>query len=240
MKNGELIRRVHWVHGGHITDYTGLRTATIADIQTFKLLFNAAVPEDAYFMTAAIHDFYLGSDLETPEYLWLTRNQVPPATLVTYGDAIVWLGDHTLVRINKGLYGLSQAGRLAKEKLISLLAGNGYNIPDNTGCLFRHETRVIAFALVVNDFVIKYEHRDYVEYLLAAIEQEYSLEADWSGSLFLRISINYSKDLKTLPFFMPGYVEYVLKRFGVSLGQSPIHAPMRYYSLTPRCCPPPP
>ena len=86
------------------------------------------VSEAVSFMAADIRDFYLSSDLETPEYMWLTRSQVPPATLATFGDAIVWVGDRTLVRINKGLYGLPHAGRLAKEKLIALLARNGYNM----------------------------------------------------------------------------------------------------------------
>ena len=56
---------------------------------------------------------------------------------------------------------------------------------DNTECLFRHDTRDIAFALVADDFAIKYKHREDVEHLLAAIKQECSIKADWSGSLFL-------------------------------------------------------
>ena len=54
--------------------------------------------------------------------MWLTRNQVP--TLATYGNAIGWVRDHTLVRIRKDLYGLPQA----KEELIALLARNGYTM----------------------------------------------------------------------------------------------------------------
>ena len=70
MKDGELIRRVRGVYGGNITDYTGPRTATTADMKTFELLLNATVSEDDYFMSADIHDFYLGSDLGNPEYMW--------------------------------------------------------------------------------------------------------------------------------------------------------------------------
>ena len=103
----------------------------------------------------------------------IDTKQVPPATLATY-----CLGQKSdIVRINKCLYGLPQAGRVAEEKLITLLARNGYNMTDNTECLFRQEFREISFALVVDNFAIKYKHREDVEHLLAAIEKEFSLEA---------------------------------------------------------------
>ena len=73
MKGGEFIRRVRGVYSGEITDYTGPCTATTADMPTFKLHLYATVSEDASFMTADIHDFYLGSDLKTLEYMWLTK-----------------------------------------------------------------------------------------------------------------------------------------------------------------------
>ena len=64
-----LIRRVRGDNGGDITDYTGPCTATTADMQTFKLLLNATVSDDDSIMTAGIHDFYFGPDLETQVYM---------------------------------------------------------------------------------------------------------------------------------------------------------------------------
>ena len=104
----------------------------------------------------------------------MVNSQESSATLATYGVAIAWVGN----RINKGIYGLPKAGRLAKEKLIALLARSGYKMTDNNECLFRHDTRDNSFALIMNDFAINFKHREGVEHLLAAIEQEDSIEAD--------------------------------------------------------------
>ena len=197
-------------------------TATTADLQTLE----------AQFATVDIHDFYLGSDLEVPEYMWLSEAQVPQSIRQRYGSAITWHNGRTLVRITKGIYGLPQAGRLAKEKLIALLARHGYHMAKHTECLFQHESRNITFALVVDDFAIKYTNRADVDHLLAAIATEYSIDADWNGSFYLGMTVSFDPTPKTVSLSMPGYIDAALKRFGVALGPTPTHAPLRYYPIT--------
>ena len=93
IKDGAPDFRVRGTYGGNRSDYTGNRSSSTADLQTVKLLLNAAVSEDKHLATGDIHDFYLKSKLERPEYMWLTRDQVPEAIRLRYGSKIVWYND---------------------------------------------------------------------------------------------------------------------------------------------------
>ena len=227
-EGGELIRRVRGTYGGNVSDYAGNRSSWTADMQTIKLLLNAVVSENADFCTADIGDFYLGSQLEQEEYMWLTKAQIPEDIIEEYGEHMTWLGDKTMVRIVKGIYGLPQAGRLAHEKLCRLLKRHDYHACPNTPCLFVHATNGVKFTLVVDDFAIKYGNRPGVEHLFAAIREEYRLEVDWQGSKYIGMSIEYNKKERWLRLSMPGYVEAALARFGVVRSGKPTHNPTKF------------
>ena len=73
-------------------------------------------------MTVDISDFYLGSGLNRPDYMWLTDDQVPKNIRTRYCDKIIWKQNRIMVRSGKVIYGLPQAARHAKENLCSLVA----------------------------------------------------------------------------------------------------------------------
>ncbi len=54
------------------------------------------------------------------------------------------------IRIEKGMYGLPQAGMLAHKQLKENLAPHGYHPCRATPGLWRHKWREIQFALVVD------------------------------------------------------------------------------------------
>ena len=56
-------------------------------MQTVKLLLNATVSEDANLCSLDRKDFFLGSDLENDEFMWVSRDQVPPDCITRYGPA---------------------------------------------------------------------------------------------------------------------------------------------------------
>ena len=60
------------------------------------------------------------------------------------------------LEIQKGTYGLPQAGILANNRLKAYLAPLGYHPTKFTPGLWTHESRDITFALTVDDFFIKY------------------------------------------------------------------------------------
>ena len=75
--------------------------------------------------------------------------------------------------INEVMYGLSQAGNLENDKLIKELAVKGFGKKNHTPGLCKHKTKPVTFALVVDDFGIKYTHNEDVEMLLNKLQQKY-------------------------------------------------------------------
>jgi hypothetical protein len=106
MKDGVIVRRTRGTYGGNRSDYYGDKSAQTADMQTVKIMLNAAVSEDAELLILDIDNFYLGTYMERKEYMWLSRHHLSPAMIERYGASIVWYGDRCMVRVDKGIYGL--------------------------------------------------------------------------------------------------------------------------------------
>ena len=75
--------------------------------------------------------------------------------------------------IRKGMYGLPQASFLSHAKLTSVLAPHGYSPARNTLGLCTHATHPIAFALVVDDFGVKYVWEEHAKQLLNILLKNY-------------------------------------------------------------------
>jgi hypothetical protein len=111
------------------------------------------------------------------------------------------------------MYGLPQAGILAFNQLKTDLATHDYAPCTHTPGLWTHSTRDIMFSLVVDDFGIKYTNRDDAMHLLTALEELYTVTADWTGSLYLAMTLNWDYIHYTVDISMPCYVAKALDRF---------------------------
>ena len=89
--------------------------------------------------------------------------------------------NHIMVEINRGMYGLPQAGKIANEYLTELLAPAGYHPMPLTPGLWQHKTKPIAFSLVVDDFGVKYIDRRDVDHLLTTLAARYEYKIDETG-----------------------------------------------------------
>jgi hypothetical protein len=130
--DGTIKRRVRGTIGGDRVDYPGIVTANTAALDTVKILLNAVVSEDAHWATVDITDFYLGTPLDRSEYMRIPERLVPDrlkARLLSRGLRSV------LMQIDKGIYGLPQAGRLAQERLVAHLCAHGFHPAASTTCL---------------------------------------------------------------------------------------------------------
>ena len=96
------------------------------------------------------------------------------------------------MEIRKGMYGLPAAGIIANKLLKARLAKKGYFELPHTPGLWKHVSRTIAFTLVVDDFGVKYEGKEHVDHLLAALEDNYTIENDWEGKLYCSIELNWN------------------------------------------------
>ena len=70
-----------------------------------------------------------------------------------------------------------------QQTLTAKLAKNGYFELLNPPSLWKHITRPTVCTLVMNDFGVHYERREHVEHLLAALEENYTIENNWEGKL---------------------------------------------------------
>ena len=94
------------------------------------------------------------------------------------------------MEIQKGMYSLPAAGIITNKLLKACLAKKGYFELPHTPGLWKHVLRPITFTLVVDDFVVKYEGREHVEHLLAALEDNYTIENDCEEKLYFGIELD--------------------------------------------------
>jgi len=72
--------------------------------------------------------------------------------------------------IQKGMYGLPQAGIIAQELLADRLEKHGYSQSKIIPGLWTHAKRPICFTLVVDDFTVKYTREQDANHLISAIK----------------------------------------------------------------------
>ena len=93
-----------------------------------------------------------------------------------------------LFEVTKSMYGLPHAGKIAQDVLIGRLAKHGY-LQTGTTCLFRHVTNGVAFALVVDDFAVKFKDLVSADHLIACLELFYKLTIKRNATKYLGLTI---------------------------------------------------
>ena len=220
--------RVRGTAGGDKVMYDGNVSADTASLQTIKLLWNATCSEHANWMTIDIKDFYLGTPMDAPEYMKVSLRLIPTTIQQRYHLHTIARDGHVLARIDKGIYGLPQAGILARQRLVSHLSTGGYYPCPSTPSLFRHHQRDIAFTLVVDDFGIKYQSHQDPKHLIELLQQLYTITVDWEGKKYVGITTTLDREQHTMTLSMPGYVANALKRFGVTKTKADTHSSRVY------------
>ena len=101
------------------------------------------------------------------------------------------------------MYGLTQAGKLANDKFIKELSVKGFQPTNHILGLWKHITRPVTSALVVDDFGIKYTHKEDVEMLLNILRHKYeAVSVDWSGKLFCSINLEWDYKNRTVDLYI--------------------------------------
>jgi hypothetical protein len=72
-------------------------------------------------------DFYLNNDLPGSEFVRFRREDIPEAIWLQYNlSHYVTKDGYIYARVDKGMYGLPQAGKVASNVLIPRLEATGY------------------------------------------------------------------------------------------------------------------
>ena len=171
---------------------------------TAKLLFNSVISTDnARFMGIDISDFYLNSTMPEPEWMWAPAALIPDEVMEAYDLHDKVKNGRVLVRIDGGMYGLPQAGRLAYDQLVKHLKPHGYFPCKRTAGLWRHKTRPISFCLTVDDFGVKYVGKEHADHLIQALNSKYKITTDWEGRLYCGIQLEWNYEAKWVDLSMP-------------------------------------
>jgi hypothetical protein len=133
-------------------------------------------------MTMDIKDFYLNTPMARYKYMQLKILGMPDDVIEHYKlRDIVTPDGHIYCEIQKGMYGLLQAGIIARELLADCLRQHGHMQSGTTPGLWSHKMRPIQFSLIVDDFGVKYLGKENALHLLNTIQKYYKCSCNWDG-----------------------------------------------------------
>jgi hypothetical protein len=116
--------------GGDRLQYNGNASTKTADLITAKLLFNSTISTDgARFATIDIKDFFLNTIMQWEDrcYMRIPIALLPPKIVSFYSLQNMVHNGCVYCEITKGMYGLKQAGHLARDQLIEHMEPFGYH-----------------------------------------------------------------------------------------------------------------
>ena len=91
----------------------------MVDMMTVKMHLNSVISTNgSRYCTIDLKDFYLNTPIERPEFMRLKITNLPPEFVALYNlNSIADQNGTVYMRIQKGMYGLPQAGILAQQLL---------------------------------------------------------------------------------------------------------------------------
>jgi hypothetical protein len=121
----------------------------------------------------------------------INLSSLPQETIGKYDSIELSRDGKVYIEIQKGMYGLPQAGILANKLLQRNLANDGYRPTTHTHDLWTHNTRPISFSLVVDDFGVTYVGREHPEHLMACIGKNYNISSNWNGGAYCGLTLDW-------------------------------------------------
>ena len=206
--------RIRMTAGGNLIYYPFDKSQPTADLTTVKLHINSVISTPgARYACLDIKNMYLQSLMEEPEFMFIYANLIPKEFIEEY-DLEDYIHEGKIyLQINKGMYGLPQAGKLAHDQLKAHLKKFGYTPCRLTPGLWKHHTRPISFTLVVDDFGVKYIDESDLNHLISALKEMYELHVDMSGSFMLGMSLSWDYENRTVDISMEKYIAKALSKF---------------------------
>jgi hypothetical protein len=111
------------------------------------------------------------------------------------------------MRVQKGMYGLPQAGIIAQQLLKKHLVANGYHQSTVNPGFWKHDWRPISFALCVDNFGVKYVGIEHAKQLLQTLNMHYTTSHDWKAERYLGLTITWDYPHQQVHLSMPGYCQ---------------------------------
>ena len=228
--------RVRLTVGGDVLEYNKDSSSPAASLLEAKLLLNSVISDafqGARFMTIDIKDFFLQSFLEEPECLRIHKKYFFPDICEKYNiNSLIAPDNYVYCKIIRGVYGLKQAAKLARDKLVDHLKPYGYYPDKYAQNIWKHKTRPTKFCLCVDDFGIKYNTEEDAEHLINALKTAYEITIDKEGTDFCGLKLHWNYQNGYVDINMPGYVQKALKKLEHNPPTIPQHAPHKWVPIT--------
>jgi hypothetical protein len=198
--------------GGNRITYPGDCGIPTVDKVTVKIHLNSFVStKGAHYCTIDLKDFYLKTPMASPEFMHMKLAEIPEEFAQIYKlHDLADTNSFISIKIQKGMYGLPQAGILAQELLKKHLKKHGYRQSPITPGLWQHNFCPISFTLCVDNFGIKYVGHEHVEHLSGILKEHYKCSQDWSGARYLGMNIDWDYINKNVHVSMLDYVPEAL------------------------------
>jgi hypothetical protein len=212
--------------GGNRICYPGDTGTRTGSLELVKLQINNVLSTtNARFASFDISNFYLGTPLDRPEYVRIKFSDIPTEFKDEYRLTHFAHNGWVYFEINKGVYGLKQAGKLANDLLTERLHSFGYFQSDTTPGFWRHKWRAISFVLIVDDFGIQFVEQRHANHLLQVLQQHYTVTTDWTGTKFAGIDLAWNYDKRTCRLSMRNYINDLLIKYNHPKPRKPQHSP---------------
>ena len=92
------------------------------------------------------------------------------------------------MRIDKGIYGLKQAGIIANQELVKHMDTFGYHPVQHTPDLWIHDNRHTIFSLVVENNCVQYSSTEDADHLLMSSDTNILSQLVWKRQSTLELS----------------------------------------------------
>ena len=142
-------------------------------------------------MCFGIKKFYLGTPFDCPKYSCIHLKDIPDEFIAEYNLTAYARDDWVYFRIYKGVYGLPQSGKLAKDLLHKRLANKGYYEAATTPGLWLRKWRPVMFCLTVDDFGTEYFGEHHAQHIPATPQEHYTVTTDWEGKKYVGIYLEW-------------------------------------------------
>ncbi len=194
-------------------------------MMTVKMHLNSMISmKGAQYCTFDLKDFYLNTPMEQPEYMQMKLSDLPQEFVNLYNlTKIAENNGNMYIKVQKGMFGLLQAGILAHRLLEQRLNEHGYLQSQVTLELWKHALRHISFMLCVDDFSMKYAGREHAEHLLQVLNMHYKCLQHWDGKKYLGMDIDWDYKQMKIHVLMLEYVPEALMRFQHKAPSTPQH-----------------
>ncbi len=167
--------------------------------------------------------------LKRPEYARVRLSDIPEEIIKEYNLHDIATGDGWLyLRVMRGMYGLPQAGSLGHDLLEERLNKEGYFQSKVVPGLWKHINRPTLFALVVDNFGIKYMKEADLDHLIRTLRQYYNVSVDLEGKEYVKIELDWDYDNGCVHLSMAPYLKKALAQFGVETPKKLQHSPYAF------------